>query len=205
MNRHSALLFLNRQTLPFLSLMLLMLLLSCGPQESEPSTAISSLSAPSAPDQPAPDRLIAVLHPTEGNETAGTVTFQASGDGVRIEADITGLSPDARHGFHIHEYGDCSAPDASSAGGHYNPLNRPHGGPDDTERHMGDMGNLNSGSDGTAGYERIDRIIEISGTHTILGHAVIVHSGEDDFTTQPTGDAGSRLACGVIGIAQPAN
>ena len=141
----------------------------------------------------------ATLSPTEGNNVTGRVTFTDTPDGVRVFAEISGLN-EGMHGFHIHETGDCSAPDASSAGGHFNPGGHPHGAPDapDAERHAGDLGNLEVDVDGTARYERIDTQISMSGPAAIVGKAVIVHAGQDDFTSQPSGDAGNRLACGVI-------
>lgn len=144
---------------------------------------------------------MAVLEPTEGNETRGQVTFTQTDEGVRVVAEISGLTGD-RHGFHVHEFGDCSAPDASSAGGHFNPTGAPHGAPDASaaQRHIGDLGNIEAGADGSARYERVDEVLQLSGPNSIVGKAVIVHAGEDDLTTQPTGDAGSRLACGVIEI-----
>lgn len=145
---------------------------------------------------------VGVLHPTEGNGAHGIVTFTKVENGIRITADVEGLSP-GMHGFHIHEYGDCSAPDATSAGGHFNPENMPHGAPTDVERHAGDLGNLEAGEDGKAHYERVDNIISLSGPQSIVGLAVIIHGGEDDFTSQPTGNAGPRVACGVVGIANP--
>lgn len=146
------------------------------------------------------DRAVAVLHPTEGNRVSGTVMFTQVGDTVRIEGTVEGLTP-GKHGFHIHEWGDCSAPDGTSAGGHYNPDNNPHAGPDQMKRHMGDLGNLDANPMGEADYERDDGYVTLSGPHSIIGHAVIVHAGEDDLTSQPTGAAGSRVACGVIGIS----
>jgi len=145
---------------------------------------------------------VAVLHPTEENEANGTVTFTKVENGIKITADVKGLSP-GKHGFHIHEYGDCTALDAASAGGHFNPEDTAHGAPTDMERHVGDLGNLEADEEGMAHYERVDEYISFSGPHSIIGLAVIVHKNEDDFTTQPTGAAGPRVACGVIGIANP--
>lgn len=147
-------------------------------------------------------RAVAVLRPTEGNDVHGIVTFTPAEDGIRIVADIEGLSP-GKHGFHIHEYGDCSAPDGTSAGGHFNPEDKPHGAPGDAERHVGDLGNLEADAEGRAHYERVDSLISFTGSHSIIGLAVIIHAGEDDFVSQPTGNAGPRAACGVIGIAGP--
>ncbi len=148
-------------------------------------------------------KAIAVLQPTEGNDVHGIVTFTKEATGFRIVADVEGLSP-GKHGFHIHELGDISAPDASSAGGHFNPERKKHGAPDDFERHVGDLGNLVADENGKAHYERVDVHLTFVGSHNILGRAVIVHANEDDFTTQPTGNAGPRVACGVIGIAEVA-
>lgn len=147
-------------------------------------------------------KAICVLHPTEGNDVHGTVTFTKDGDEVMVHAELTGLTP-GKHGFHIHQYGDCSAPDGTSAGGHYNPTNMKHGAPSDTERHVGDLGNVTAGEDGKATLDWRDPVIRLNGPMSIVGRGIIVHAGEDDLTSQPTGDAGARVACGVIGIASP--
>lgn len=140
----------------------------------------------------------AELQPTEGNDVHGTVAFYPAENGVRIEAEITGLAP-GDHGFHVHEVGDCSAPDASSAGGHFAPRGRDHGAPDATERHVGDLGNVTADEAGKAAYERVDAVITLGdGANSILGKAVVVHAGADDLHSQPTGNAGGRVACGVI-------
>ena len=144
---------------------------------------------------------VAILHPTEGNPASGIVTFEKSMKGVKILADVVGLEP-GKHGFHIHQWGDCSAPDATSAGGHYDPFNKRHGAPSDEQRHVGDLGNLVADTNGRAHYERVDQVVSLTGPNSIIGRAVIVHAGEDDLTTQPTGAAGARLACGVIGYAR---
>ena len=142
---------------------------------------------------------VATLSPTEGNDVSGQVTFSETEDGVLVVAEVTGLA-EGMHGFHVHETGDCSAPDASSAGDHFNPTDAPHGAPDAaaSERHVGDLGNLEAGADGTARYERTDMVLTLGGPSSIMGKAVIVHAGQDDFSSQPSGDAGNRLACGVI-------
>lgn len=146
------------------------------------------------------NKAVAVLHPTAGNNVKGLVTFARTADGILVTADVEGISP-GKHGFHIHALGDCSAPDGTSAGGHFNPENKPHGAPTDTERHVGDLGNITADANGKAHFEWTDTFISFSGSHSIIGRAVIVHAGEDDLTSQPTGNAGPRLACGVIGIA----
>lgn len=139
----------------------------------------------------------AQLKPTQGNNVTGEVVFIEVEDGIKVVADIKGLTP-GLHGFHVHESGDCSAPDGSSAGAHFDPLKSRHGGPDSGERHVGDLGNVVAGDDGTAHYERVDKIISFSGTNSIIGRSVIIHADPDDFKTQPTGNSGGRIGCGVI-------
>lgn len=145
-------------------------------------------------------KAIVVVHPTEGNNVTGMVTFEKVADGVRVSGSIEGLE-EGNHGFHIHQYGDCSAADGTSAGGHYNPENVEHGAPSDEMRHIGDMGNIEANADGVAEINFVDQTIKLNGPHSIMGRGVIVHAGEDDLTSQPTGAAGARVACGVIGIA----
>lgn len=137
------------------------------------------------------------VHPASGSQVKGTVTFTKVDSGVQIVADIEGLKP-GKHGFHIHEKGDCSAPDATSAGAHYNPTNQPHGAPESEHRHVGDLGNLTADDSGKAHYERVDTVISLEGEYSIVGKAVIIHSDADDFVTQPSGNAGSRIGCGII-------
>ncbi len=149
-----------------------------------------------------PSKAIAVLHPTTGNNVSGTVTFTAAGDSIKVVANITGLTP-GKHGFHIHEFGDCSSPDGKAAGGHFNPTNHQHGAPDASERHEGDLGNIEADASGNAHLDITDKILKLTGAESIIGHSVIVHEKADDLKSQPTGDAGGRVACGVIGIAKP--
>lgn len=143
----------------------------------------------------------AVVDPTEGHDTVGAVTFTATSDGVRVIADIGGLKP-GKHGFHVHEHGDCSAPDASSAGGHFNPTNKKHGGPDSAERHVGDLGNIEANASGFAHYDRIDKVISLDGPNSIVGKSVVIHADEDDLKTDPSGNSGKRIACGQITVAE---
>lgn len=140
---------------------------------------------------------IATLNPTQGNETRGTVTFTPAGNGLRVVAEITGLSP-GEHGFHVHEKGDCSAPDGSSAGGHFNPTSHPHGAPGEGQHHIGDLGNITADDSGTAKLDRVFEFLTLEGPNSIVGRGLIVHAKADDLKSQPTGDAGGRLACGVI-------
>jgi len=146
-------------------------------------------------------KAVAVLHPTEGNNVTGTVYFNRTQKGIKITADVKGLSP-GKHGFHIHAFGDCTAPDGTSAGGHFNPENQPHAGPDQAKRHVGDLGNIEADNSGNAHYERTDSHLKFDGRDSIIGRGVIVHAGEDDLVSQPSGNAGPRVACGVIGIAK---
>lgn len=146
-------------------------------------------------------RAIAVLHPTKGSSVSGIVRFEVVEKGIRVVADVTGLAP-GKHGFHIHEYGDCSSDDGSSAGGHFNPTGMPHGMPSGDKRHVGDLGNIVADSTGTAHLDYVDNQISFSGQNSIIGRGVIVHEKEDDLKTQPTGNAGARLACGVVGITK---
>lgn len=140
----------------------------------------------------------ASINPTKDQHVSGLVTFEALEDGkVSIKADITGLTP-GLHGFHIHENGDCGTHDASSAGGHFNPTHKKHGAPGNPERHVGDLGNLEADKDGKAHYELIDDLIELNGVNSIVYKAVIIHADPDDFVTQPTGNSGARVGCGVI-------
>lgn len=143
---------------------------------------------------------LAVLEPTEGSNVSGVVYFKTMEGGIEVTADIKGLKP-GKHGFHIHQFGDLRADDGTSAGGHFNPMDMKHGAPGDSVRHVGDLGNIEVSNDGTAHYERVDSLISFSGKNSILGRAIVVHVGEDDLKSQPTGDAGARAAVGIIGIA----
>lgn len=141
----------------------------------------------------------ATLAPTQGSNASGHVRFTEVDDGVSIEARVAGLTPGG-HGFHIHEKGDCSAPDATSAGGHFNPTGQPHGHPGKDDHHLGDLPMLTADASGQAMLSTVVKGLSIgSGDGNIVGRAVIVHAMPDDYTTQPTGNSGGRLACGVIG------
>lgn len=144
-------------------------------------------------------RATAQLKPLGKNKTLGEVTFEQTGGKVRVVANVQGLAPGKQHGFHIHEVGDCSSPDGMSAKGHFNPFGKPHGNPSSGERHAGDMPALTAGKNGRASLQAdLDTISIGSGPGNIVGRAVIVHADPDDYKTQPTGNAGARLACGVI-------
>jgi superoxide dismutase, Cu-Zn family len=146
-------------------------------------------------------RAVAVLHAAPGGKVEGTVWFEPAAGGVKVKAKVTGLAP-GTHGFHVHEFGDCSTADFTSAGSHFNPMAMAHGAPKDAARHVGDLGNIEANAEGVATLEWTDPQLAFEGMHAIVGRAVIVHAKADDLKTQPTGDAGGRLACGVIGIAK---
>ena len=138
------------------------------------------------------------LESTKGSTAAGTVDFVQKGDKVAVTAKVTGLAPGS-HGFHIHEKGDCSSGDGMSAGGHFNPGGKPHAHPSEANRHAGDMPMLVADASGSASLTvDLDVITIGSGVTDIVGKAVIVHKDPDDFKTQPTGNSGARVACGVI-------
>jgi Cu-Zn family superoxide dismutase len=141
----------------------------------------------------------AVLEPTEGNVVSGSVTFTEIDGKVRVHAEISGLTP-GKHGFHVHEVGDCSDPAGKSAGGHFNPEGMDHGGPHDAIRHVGDLGNLEADQNGEAVLDTHDALVSLEGPRSIIGRSVIVHADADDLTSQPTGAAGARVACGVIEV-----
>lgn len=147
------------------------------------------------------DLLEAKIEPTQGNTAHGWVRFAAQPDGsVKVVADLDGLTPNAQHAIHVHETGNCDAPDAMSAGGHYNPQSQPHGLPPADARHAGDLGNLTADAQGHAHFEITVKNISLGGgTNPVLGRAVIVHAKPDD-GGQPAGNAGARLGCGEIEV-----
>ncbi|KFL36218.1 superoxide dismutase family protein [Arenimonas donghaensis] len=147
------------------------------------------------------------LDPVQESGVGGELTFDPGEGGLRLHGQVTGLAPGSAHGFHLHETGDCSAPDATSAGGHFNPDDMQHGdrrtpGP----HHAGDMPNLVAGDDGVAPVDVILEGLQIDGEPMldVVGRAVIVHAQADDYASQPTGNAGARIACGVVELSQPA-
>jgi superoxide dismutase, Cu-Zn family len=147
------------------------------------------------------NKAICVLYPASGSTVSGTVTFTKTDKGMAVVANITGLTP-GKHGFHIHEFGDCSAPDATSAGGHFNPAMQKHGGPMDMEHHEGDLGNITADEKGVAHLEITDKLLSFDGIYSIIGRGVIIHAKEDDLVSQPVGNAGARVACGTIAVAK---
>jgi Cu-Zn family superoxide dismutase len=148
---------------------------------------------------------VAEVAPTEGNVVSGTLYFGPAEGGVRVWGTLTGFGGAGEHGFHVHENGDCSAPDATSAGGHFNPTAADHGAPGaDHSIHVGDMGNIVADETGTAVVDMVLANLSLEGETSVLGRGVIVHANADDFTTQPTGNSGPRIGCGVISaVAAP--
>ncbi len=153
--------------------------------------------APAEEDDGVGQRAIAEMAPTEGNAASGTVVFTQQEGSLKVTVNLSGFAPGSSHGFHVHETGDCSAPDGSSAGGHYNPEGHDHHMPPDEPRHAGDMGNVAADADGNVSQEMTFTNISLENANAIVGKAVIVHANLDD-GGQPTGNAGARLACGVI-------
>lgn len=165
---------------------------------SAPPVAPAALAAGTA------QQAVAVLASASGSRVSGKLTLAPMGDGVHIAGEVGGLPPNGQFGFHVHEKGDCSAADASSAGSHFNPAGAPHGRAGSGAHHAGDMDNLASDADGVARVNVHLRGVSLGGgaANDIAGRAVIVHADPDDYQSQPTGNAGARLACGVIRIVQ---
>jgi superoxide dismutase, Cu-Zn family len=192
-------------------LVLILATAACGggkkPAPAAPATPVAEKPAepPPAADKPAPPAPPPPKHATatmvgtaKFKTVKGTVEFKQTDDGVEVTANLEGLKK-GDHGFHIHEKGDCSAPDAASAGGHFNPSKHKHGAPDAAEHHEGDLGNLTAGADGKATKTFTMKGITLDeGETSIVGKGFIVHEKADDMKTQPTGNAGARVACGVI-------
>lgn len=171
---------------------------SPAPAQREPNADAAAAAAELSGGEPM--RARAVLQPTRGSQVSGMIEFEPRDDGsVMISAEIDGLEP-GQHGFHIHQSGDCSAPDASSAGEHFAPDDAPHGSPEDapSEHHAGDLGNVNADDGGMADARIVDEELELVGETGVVGRAVIVHENRDDLESQPSGDAGDRVACGVV-------
>ena len=142
---------------------------------------------------------VAQLAPTKGYEASGTIWLQQKEDGLSLKGRVRGLKP-GLHGFHIHEYGDLRDPQAESAGGHFNPRGTRHGGPEDAEYHAGDLGNIRANEQGVA---QVDIMAPWLKLHYVTGRSIVVHAGQDDLESQPSGAAGPRVAAGVIGVADP--
>lgn len=146
-----------------------------------------------------PLRATAQLQPTKGSKTFGEATFEEVEGKVHVVIFVQGLKPGAEHGLHIHEVGDCSSGDGMSTKGHFNPYGKPHAHAGTPERHAGDLPSLKAGKDGRAKVDVMLDVITIApGPGSIVERGLIVHADPDDYKTQPTGNAGARIACGVI-------
>lgn len=176
----------------FLAIVSIVLLAGCTADSGQTPTPAAAANTPATAH--------ATLIATSGSQVSGTLTFAPTDQGVHITGNIAGLKPDSTHGFHIHANGNCQAPDASSAGGHFNPLQKPHGHPGSSPHHAGDIPNQQANADGVATVDVVVPGIELgTGSDTdVLGRALIVHAQPDDYTSQPSGAAGPRIACGVI-------
>lgn len=134
-----------------------------------------------------------------GSSVAGVISFQQAGQGVIVSGSLTGLKPNQEHGFHVHDKGDCSSADGMSAAGHFNPNGKPHGHHTGAAKHAGDMPNLKADASGVAKFEyKLNGLTVDAGPTSVVGRGLIVHANPDDYTSQPVGNAGGRLACGVI-------
>jgi Cu-Zn family superoxide dismutase len=163
-----------------------------------PLVGLACLLAACAGPAPQGPRATATIEPTRGNAAAGTVSFESRGDRVLVSVALSGLKPNAEHGFHIHEKGDCSSGDGMSTGGHFNPTGHVHG-PQDAEHHAGDLPALKADAAGRVQTSFYVQSMSIGqGATDIVGHGLIVHIAPDDYKTQPTGNSGARIGCAVI-------
>jgi len=161
--------------------------------------AAMALTACAGPQTGAPVAS-AQLAATKGNAASGMVNFTPLGNKVLVTAEVSGLKPNSEHGFHVHEKGDCSSGDGMSAGGHFNPGGVPHGHYGQAPRHAGDMPNLKADANGKAVYRFETELISVTpgAANNVIGRAVVVHASPDDYASQPAGNAGARMACGVV-------
>lgn len=173
------------------------LLAGCATAPTAPTGGpVATLPSPTAPARSATVNLA----PASGSLVSGKLSAMPMGGGVHFTGEIGGLTRNATHAIHVHEKGDCSAADASSAGGHFNPRNAPHGRPDAGPHHEGDMPNITADANGVARVNLHVQGLTLGGAAVsdIAGRAVVVHAQPDDYTSQPAGNAGARVACGVI-------
>ncbi len=192
-------------TVAFCLLIAVAALSAAGCKHEETTTTTASTepamteAAPPAMTEPMGGRTAEATLASNQPGVGGTVRFteEPGGGGVRVVADVTGAKA-GKHGFHIHETGDCSAPDYKSAGGHFNPSGAVHACAPTDPRHSGDFGNIEVGPNGAGHMEMVATNLTFDGPSSLVGKAVILHAGEDDCKTQPSGDSGDRIACGVI-------
>jgi Cu-Zn family superoxide dismutase len=192
-----------------LAIGLTVILAACSKEQPAPAAPAPETTAPTVaeattPAAPAPEA-VAQVAPTQGNTVTGSLALAQSAEGVHITGTVQGLKPDAEFGFHVHEKGDCSAPDGSSAGGHFNPTQAQHGNPSGGAHHAGDMMNIRSNAEGVAQVDTTAAGTTLHGDSTtdVMGKAIVVHEGPDDYATQPSGNSGKRVACGVIAAPSP--
>ena len=160
--------------------------------------ACAALLGACASTAPGP-RASAQLQPTTGNTASGSVSFVQTGSKVLVNGEVRGLKPNAEHGFHVHEKGDCSSGDGMSTGGHFNPTGGPHGNHGMGMHHAGDLPSLKADASGVARFSFDSSTIAVgAGVTDIVGKGLIVHRDPDDYKTQPTGNSGPRLACAVV-------
>jgi Cu-Zn family superoxide dismutase len=145
-------------------------------------------------------KAVAILLPTTGSKVEGRITFTQADNGIHVKGQISGLAP-GEHGFHVHEWGVWS-PDGKAAGSHFNPAAQQHGEREASKRHVGDLGNITANENGNAAIDFVDPHLTFHGAHSIIGRGLVVHEKPDDYS-QPVGNAGGRVAVGVIGVAQP--
>jgi len=160
-------------------------------------STVSAVLLAACASTPSGPSATAQLMAKSGSNISGTVNFVETGGALRIDAKVAGLTP-GEHGFHVHEVGDCSAPDAASAKGHFNPASKAHGRHDSAEHHGGDMPNLVANAQGEASYSVELKGVTLSGPMGVAGRSVVVHADPDDYKSQPAGNSGKRVACGVI-------
>ena len=161
--------------------------------------------APAPTPPPQDHNAVVNLASASGSLVSGRLQVMTMGaNAVHIAGEVGGLAPNSAHGFHVHETGDCSAADASSAGGHFNPAGTPHGRMDHGAHHAGDMDNIVADAEGVARVNMHVPGLTLGGggATDIAGRAIIVHADPDDYASQPSGNAGARLACGIITIVE---
>ncbi len=170
---------------------------ACSSQGPAPMASMASTPSAAGASQTV---AMAQLQPTQGSQVRGSLQFTGQPDGsVRVQGSVQGLSPNSEHGFHVHEKGDCSSPDGLSAGGHFNPTGQAHGRFDAGAHHTGDLPSLRADAQGVARVDFVSRSMALDqGPTSVVGRGLIVHKDPDDYTTQPTGNSGARLACAVI-------
>jgi superoxide dismutase, Cu-Zn family len=184
-----------------LSILALPLLTGCGPRREDPVEQPAAATAPEQDPASAPmeaaKTATATLQGAPGDaDFSGTVTFTQEAGGLRVVADLAGVDKAGKHGFHVHENGMCEH-DFTTAGGHFNPAGVEHACPPTEPAHAGDLGNVEV-SNGSGRAEMMTNLLTLDGPNSVVGKAIILHAGEDDCKTQPTGNSGDRLACGVV-------